>query len=128
MQASISKQTAAATQHIEKAERKILARITYYCPEPIWGTKVAQPTVKKAVRGVTVAAHPNFKFGTKVEIPALKNKMGDGKFTVQDRGPAVTRKAASHGKNYVFDVYCSSRAEMNRLAKVMPEYMYVTCM
>ena len=99
--------------------KRIRARVTYYCPERIFGTHVAQPKIAKATDGITVAAHPDFKFGTRIKIPELST----AKMLVQDRGPAVTKKLASRGKTYVFDVFCSSRAEMKRLARTMPEYM-----
>jgi len=121
---NINKNKQTITQY-ESIGKKIRARITYYFPEKIYGTKVAQRGVKKAVVGRTIAAHPVFAFGTKIIIPKLKNKVGCGEFIVQDRGSAVTRKKASHGKNYVFDVYVSSREEMNHLARTMPEYMEV---
>jgi len=103
---------------------KIRARVTYYCSEMPFGSKVAQPNIKKATPGLTIAAHPNFKFGTKVSIPGMK--MGKNEFVVQDRGIAITRKVASHGHHYVFDVFCKSRKEMQRLARTMPEYMNIT--
>ena len=112
-------------KHNDETPKSIRARITYYCSEKIYGSRVSQPDVKKAVSGKTIAAHPDFKFGTKIDIPGLKNKVGNGKFVVQDRGPAVTRKTASHGNSYVFDIFCSSRSEMNRLARIMPRYMDV---
>jgi hypothetical protein len=102
------------------------ARITYYDSETCkWGDAVACPNTKKAVKGVTVAAHPNFKFGTVVKIPALKKAIGSDTFKVQDRGPAVTKKVASKGKAYVFDIYVKSRSKVKQLAKTMPMYMDV---
>jgi len=100
---------------------RIRARVTYYCAEFPFGSHVAQPGVKKATPGKTIAAHPDFKFGTEVHIPKLNN----GKFVVQDRGSAITRKTASKGKTFVFDVFCHNRSEMNRFAKLNPEYMDV---
>lgn len=102
-----------------------IARITYYYPQQPYGSKVACPNAKVAREGITVAAHPDFKFGTKIYIPELKNTLDDGYFTVQDRGPAITRKSASGGKNYVFDVFVSSHSKLRKLTSTKPMYMRV---
>lgn len=102
-----------------------LARITYYHPQSPYGSKVASPNAKKAVEGVTVAAHPDFKFGTKIFIPDLKGTVGDGVFVVQDRGSAVTKKKAAKGRAYVVDVFVNTRSKLEYLAKTKPEYMRV---
>lgn len=104
---------------------KIRARITYYYPEAPFYKKVSAPNVKCAISGVTIAAHPKFKFGTKIVIPALAKVFGDSLFVVQDRGPAVTKKTASKGKGYVFDVYVDSRSIMNKFKKQLPMWMDV---
>lgn len=101
------------------------ARVTYYYPEGKWGSRVTAPGVKRAVEGVTIAAHPDFKFGTEVYIPELKGIMGDGKFTVQDRGSAVTKKTAATKGRYVFDVYVSSSKRLQELVKSKPHYMKI---
>lgn len=101
------------------------ARITYYSADGKWGNKVACQRSKYAKEGITVAAHPNFKFGTKVYIPALKGKIGDGNFIVQDRGGAVTSKKASRGKAYVFDIYVATHSKIRKHALSRPEYMKV---
>lgn len=101
------------------------ARITYYSTDGKWGNRVACQRAKRAKEGITVAAHPDFKFGTKVYIPALKGKIGDGNFIVQDRGGAVTSKKASRGKAYVFDIYVVSHSKINKYAYTQPEYMKV---
>ena len=101
------------------------ARITYYSADGIWGNRVAHHGCKRAKEGVTVAAHPNFKFNTKLYIPELKGKIGDGNFIVQDRGTAVTSKKASRGKAYVFDIYVASRSKISKFAHSRPEYMKV---
>lgn len=103
----------------------VKARITYYCGLDKWGSRVACPQTKRASRGLTVAAHPDFKFGQKIYIPNLKNVVGDGYFKVQDRGSAVTSKKAARGKYYVFDVYVSSYNELKRNARKLPMYMNV---
>jgi len=100
--------------------KKINARITYYYPEAPFWRKVSDQSVKTATEGITVAAHPDFKFGKKIYIPDLENKLGDGKFVVQDRGTAVTKKKASAGKGYVFDIYVKNSQKMNYLAKNVP--------
>lgn len=96
----------------ESSLKKIKARITYYYPEKPFWKKVSDPKIKVATEGVTVAAHPDFPFGTKVFIPELKNKLDDGTFVVQDRGSAVTSKKAAKGTAYVFDVYVSNSRKM----------------
>ena len=101
------------------------ARITYYSTDGKWGNRVACQSSKRAKEGVSVAAHPNFKFGTKLYIPQLKGKIGNGNFIVQDRGSAVTKKKASRGKAYVFDIYVTSHSKIHKYAHSQPEYMKV---
>jgi hypothetical protein len=101
------------------------ARVTYYSTDKKWGNRVACQKAKFAKEGVSVAAHPQFKFGTKVKIPALAGVVGDGNFIVQDRGPAVTKKSASNGKALVFDVYVSSHAMIQKLKTKVPDYVDV---
>lgn len=108
-----------------KVAQVFTARITYYSTDGKWGNRVAYQRARRAKEGITVAAHPNFKFGTKVYIPGLKNKIGNGNFIVQDRGGAVTSKKASRGKSYVFDVYVTSNSKINKFAYSQPEYMKV---
>jgi len=104
----------------------VSARVTYYHPyEDRWGSQVACPKTKRAKEGVTVAAHPDFKFGQKIYIPALKGVVGDGNFVVQDRGSAVTKKRASKGGAYVFDVYVSKPSKMRSVINKKPQYMNV---
>jgi len=107
-----------------KNATKVRARITYYYSESPWWDRVACPKTKTAKSGVTVAAHPDFKMGTKLFIPTLKGKVGNGSFVVQDRGSAVTRKSAARGRGYVFDVYVS-RASYTQLVKSTPAWMDV---
>lgn len=102
-----------------------LARVTYYYPQPPYGSKVACSQTKYAKEGITVAAHPDFKFGTKIYIPELKNAIDDGYFVVQDRGPAVTRKSAAKGRGYVFDVYVNSRQKLQKLTATKPMFMKI---
>lgn len=99
-------------------QKKIVARITFYHNhQDSYGSKTASG--KKARQGITVAAHPDFKFGTKLTIPKMKSVLGDAEFVVQDRGTAVTRKTASKKKCYVFDIYITARSarEGDRLIK-----------
>lgn len=105
--------------------KKIKARITYYTADKKYGIHVADPKTKHAIEGVTVAAHPKYKFGSAVYIPSLKNKIGDGNFIVQDRGSAVTSKRAAKGKGYVFDVYVKSHTTLKQMAETMPMWMDV---
>ena len=106
-------------------EQQFTARITYYYPQAPYGCKVACPDTSKAKEGITVACHPDFKFGTKIYIPSLKGTLGDGYFIVQDRGPAVTNKRASMGKQYVVDVFVKSRDKLLHLVKTKPAYMKI---
>lgn len=110
---------------IPKTATKIRARITYYYPESPWWSAVACRKTKKAKSGMTIAAHPDFPFGTKIVIPKLKDKIGNGEFVVQDRGSAVTRKRAAGGKGYVFDVFVSSRASLLQLIGSTNDWMDV---
>lgn len=101
------------------------ARITYYYPAPPYGSKVACQNTRYAKEGITVAAHPDFKFGTKIYIPQLKNVVGDGYFIVQDRGSAVTKKSAAKGRGYVFDVYVTSSSKLHKLTSTQPMFMKI---
>ena len=104
-------------------EETYWARITYYRDG---SGRVADPKTKRAVKGITLAAHPKFPFGTKVTIPELKGKLGNGgPFVVHDRGPAVTSKKAARGKAYVFDVYVKNDREVQAYANKLPAYMKV---
>ena len=104
---------------------RIYCRITYYHPyQDKWGSRVACPRTTKAKQGVTVAAHPSFDFATRVYIPELAGKVGDGYFVVQDRGAWVTKKKASKGKHYVFDVFVSCKSSYRKMLKNNP-YMWV---
>lgn len=117
--------TSSASANTTGKKKKIRARITYYTADPKYGTNVACPKTRNAVEGVAVAAHPDFKFGQKISIPALIGKVGDGKFTVNDRGTAVTAQKASGGRGYVFDVYVSSKHKLLKLSKTAPMWMDV---
>jgi hypothetical protein len=75
-----------------------------------------------------MAAHPKFRMGTKIHIPALTHTPidKDGKFVIQDRGPDVTSMRASKGKRLVFDVFIDpSNKTALRYAKTLPENMEV---
>lgn len=106
-------------------QKWITARITYYTPTSPYGDKVACQKTKRAKEGITVAAHPKLPFGTRVEIPELNGIVGDGQFIVQDRGSAVTKRTASHGKADVVDVFLNSNQKLIKLAKTKPKYMKV---
>lgn len=123
----LSSCAASETAKVEKQTtlQKIRARITYYYPQAPFWKKVACTKSRFAKEGITVAAHPDFKFGTRVYIPGLKGKVGDGNFIVQDRGSAVTKKRASRGKGYVFDIYVDNRNEMCKLHMKTPEWLDV---
>jgi len=97
-------------------QQKMIARITFYNKREAGGDRLASSSKGRAKEGITVAAHPDFAFGTKIVIPALKDKVGNGNFTIEDRGTAVTKKKASHGKAFVFDIYVNvaSRKDANK--------------
>ena len=102
------------------------ARITYYTDDGKWGNHVACSSALRAKKGVTVAAHPRFAFGTKITIPQLHGKLDkDDSFVVQDRGSAVTSGKASRGKTLVFDVYVKTAKEVQVYAKQNSAYMRV---
>ena len=103
----------------------ITARITYYTPTSPYGNKVACQKAKTATEGITIAAHPRYKFGTVFEIPELADVMGNSFFIVQDRGSAVTKGVASRGKTEVIDVYLNSNQKLAKLTKSKPKYMKV---
>lgn len=125
MLALLSMTMLGSAKDVQKHEQKFTARITYYSPSGKYGSKVAWQKTKRAQEGVTVAAHPNLKFGTKLSIPQLKGIVGDGEFVVQDRGPAVTARKASKGKAPVIDVFVSSSSKIAKLGKSRPAYMTV---
>lgn len=122
-----SVRTADKTKVVNSAKysKSYKARITYYSTDGKWGNRVACQNTKRAKEGITVAAHPDFKFGTKIFIPSLKGKIGDGNFIVQDRGGAVTSKKASRGRAYVFDIYVKTHSKISKFARANPEYMIV---
>lgn len=114
----------AKAQAVENS-KQITARITYYTADRKYGTRVACSKTKRATEGVTIAAHPDFKFGTEVYIPSLAGKLGDGKFLVQDRGTAVTSKKASKGRTYVFDIFVKTHAKVKQFARNTPQYIKI---
>ena len=101
--------------------RTVKARITYYT-----GHHERVAMGGRAVQGRSVAAHPDRPFKTQVKIPELYKYLGDDQFRVEDRGPAVTARKASHGKAEVFDVFVSTKKQMRYLEKNAPEIMQVT--
>lgn len=109
------------------SKQTIKARITYYnAHEDKWGSQVLCSVHMRAKEGVTVAAHPDFPFFKKIEIPELKGILGTGKFEVEDRGSAVTKKKASGGTCYVFDVFLSGgHKRLRYFEKYMHPYMIV---
>lgn len=119
-----------AIPELTKEQKKVLARITFYHKyQDQYGDKLA--IGGRAKQGVTIAAHPDFKFGKQLTIPKLQNVIGSSKFVVQDRGTAITSKKASKKRTYVFDIYISaaSRREGNKLinkySNQLGEYTYV---
>lgn len=114
-----------------KTEVALWSRLTFYHDkEDGWGDKVAASPKMRNKAGVGVAAHPSFKFFTKVRIPVLKGKLdSDDEFQVLDRGSAVTSKKAFtrkgiSSKDYVFDVYVP-RDKYKKFVKETPQYAWV---
>ncbi len=109
------------------SKRAIKARITYYTAhEDKWGSRVACSSSFRAKEGRTVAAHPDFPFYRKITIPGLKGIVGDGSFCVEDRGRDVTRKKASRGNAYVFDVFVGGKhSRLRSIQKRVSDYMEV---
>lgn len=110
----------------EKIEVAYWSRITYYhAYEDKWGAKVAANPKMRNKAGFGVAAHPDFAFYTNIRIPELKGKLDlDDKFQIIDRGSAVTKKKASNGKRYVFDVFVP-KGKMAEFSTKMPQYTWV---
>lgn len=107
--------------------KKIWARLTYYNPSQAGGWKVAASKSIKNKQGVGIAAHPDFKFYTRVEIPVLNGVIDkDATFWVLDRGRDVTAKKASKGKAYVFDVFVTKTGRaFKNFCKTAPEWGWV---
>lgn len=101
------------------------ARVTVYnAHEDKYGSHIAMGG--RAHEGVTVAAEHAFAFGTKLTIPAIAGKIGDGHFVVQDRGSAVETRKASHGALPVFDVFVASPRLYRWCKYHLPPVMDVT--
>lgn len=102
------------TKFEEKERDYFLARITFYTDDPTYGKKTASGETAKM--GTTVAAAKKVPYGTKYEIPRLKEWMNtDGNFEVHDRGPHVCQRKASRGKYPVIDIYVSSHNIVRKL-------------
>lgn len=95
---------------VQTGHRSSRALVTFYHRfEDRFGSKTAMGI--RAKEGLTVAGPKNISLGTKISIPSLKGKVGDGNFVVQDRGSAV--------KKDHFDIYveCRNRVEAKRRIK-----------
>lgn len=91
------------------------ARVTYY-----WTGHITS-LGKKPIAGKTIAVDPKIiPYGSKVTIPQMGKT-----FVAGDVGPAVIAKKASKGKTIVVDIYCSSKAEAQKLIKKYPLYMKI---
>ena len=102
---------------IIKTEKYYMARLTFYTNCSKYGRKTASGKIAK--EGVTIAAHKQIKFGKQYYIPNLKNIIGgNGLVEVQDRGSAINKRTASHGKYPVIDVYVSSTKKVNKLKRL----------
>jgi len=76
---------------------------------------------KKPIAGKTIAVDPKvIPYGSKIHIPRMGKTYISG-----DTGPAVVSKTASKGKTIVVDIYCSSKAEAQKLIKKYPMYMKI---
>jgi len=104
----------------------IKVRLTFYHNhEDAYGSRVAMDPSIRAEEGVTVAAHPDFDFGSLIYIPELAGVLGNGQFIVQDRGSAVKTKKASGGREYVIDVFLNAptyRQAERKMKRFMREY------
>jgi hypothetical protein len=113
------------------------ARVTYYSShEDKYGSRIASGG--RAKEGVTIAAPSRWRFGQRICIPALCGLVGNGHFTVQDRGGAVeSRKAIWAQKDRripkivgaeVFDVYLagSKRFCQQRMVQLTRKIGYYT--
>jgi hypothetical protein len=107
-------------------QEKIWARVTFYNPKESGGWAMAGQKGRNK-QGYGVAAHPDFKFFTRIRIPELKGVLDkDDEFIVVDRGSAVTKKTAAKGKGYVFDIFVTKTGrEFKQFVKSMPEWMWV---
>lgn len=110
-----------------KPEKRIWARLTFYNPKESGGWHVSASHSMRNKQGIGVAAHPDFKFFTRIEIPALNGKLDkDGEFWVIDRGRDVTSKKAAKGKAYVFDIFTHKTGrEFHRFVRSQPEWAWV---
>lgn len=91
------------------------ARVTYY-----WTGNITS-LGKKPIAGKTIAVDPKIiPYGSKVEIPEIGRS-----YVAGDTGPWVKSKKASNGKTIVVDIYCSSKAEAQKLIKKYPQYMKI---
>jgi 3D (Asp-Asp-Asp) domain-containing protein len=108
-----------------KAASHGVARVTLYNKhEDKYGDRIAASNRRRAKVARTVAAESCcFPFGTKVFFPALAGFIGSGVFTVEDRGSAVERRKASHGKCPVIDIYAGTKRQMKHWAAVIPPYL-----
>lgn len=107
--------------HSAKWRESHRTRITYYT-----GNKEKVAVGGRAVEGRSIAASPKIPFGTKIEIPALMQYLGDTSYTVDDRGPAVTSMKASEGLAPVLDIFVATKKKLEWLKRVAPEYMEAT--
>lgn len=84
--------------------------------DPAYGQTASGPYVEQ---GVTIAAGPDIPFGTKVYIPYFDGKpgFGDGVFTVQDRGGAIS--------NDHMDVYFEDLSEAREFGRQQLEIIYL---
>lgn len=108
-----------------KSVKRIKGISTLYCPyEDKYGSKIAMSSKMRAKDGYTVAAHSDFRFGTKIYIPSLLGFRGNKNaiFEIQDRGKWIESKKASKGKEYIFDFYVNTtKRKMIRLAANIPK-------
>jgi 3D (Asp-Asp-Asp) domain-containing protein len=125
-----------STIAVKRSIRRGWSRVTFYNPHEVdkmrykrhgrwhtkyvrWGRRTASGVT--ATEGVTCAAGPAIPIGTKVEIPQLKGLVGDGIYTVQDRGAGYK---LLRDPNWI-DVFVSNKYKMRQLQYGQPEYMEV---
>jgi 3D (Asp-Asp-Asp) domain-containing protein len=116
---------ASCESYNQSHKTKKLARVTFYNKhEDKYGSRIAASTTRRARVAETVAAEACcFPFGKRICIPDLSGIVGDGIFTVEDRGSAVNKRVASRGKYPVFDIYAGTRKQMRQWANQVPPYL-----
>jgi hypothetical protein len=101
------------------------ARVTYYhkSEDRRNGSRIAMTSHFRALEGRTMAAPSVVPFRASVLVPQLNGIVGNGQFTIEDRGSAL-EKAYRQGELRL-DIYVASRKKMNWCKAHLPEVMAV---